>query len=140
MPGNQTQIIFVIKVEEDRSDEEAESESYNESIEDINPILNKLKMRIEHFEERLLELSKKQNSGSLTFYISYLKFHCRIFTKIMLPSIPAIVKRHWRTMMQDLSLAEIFPKPSLVSYKRAPNICDRLFRAKVPQSQHSDQK
>ena len=101
VPGNQTQIIFVIKVEEDRSDEEAESESYNESIEDINPILNKLKMRIEHFEESLPELSKKENSGSLSFYISYLKFHCRIFTKIMLPSIPAIVKSHWRLANND---------------------------------------
>ena len=49
-----------------------------------------------------------------------------------LPSIPAIVKRQWRTMIQDPRLKEIFPKPPLVAYKRPPNIKDKLIRAKVP--------
>ena len=49
-----------------------------------------------------------------------------------LPSIPSIVKKHWRTMAQDPRLKEIFPLPPLVAYKRPPNIRDSLIRAKVP--------
>ena len=49
-----------------------------------------------------------------------------------LPSIPAILKRHWRTMTQDPRLKEIFPVPPLVAYKRPPNIKDKLIRSKVP--------
>ena len=57
-----------------------------------------------------------------------------------LPSIPVIVKRHWRTMIQDPRLAEIFPLPPLVAYKRPPNIKDKLIRAKVPQASLKTQK
>ena len=49
-----------------------------------------------------------------------------------LPSIPGIVKKHWRTMVQDPRLKDIFPVPPLVGYKRAPNIKEKLIRAKVP--------
>ena len=49
-----------------------------------------------------------------------------------LPSIPTIVKKHWRTMVQDPRLKEIFPEPPLVAYKRPPNIKEKLIRAKVP--------
>ena len=50
-----------------------------------------------------------------------------------LPSIAKIVSRHWRTMKQDPYLAEVFPLPPLVAYKRPPNIKDKLIRAKVPE-------
>ena len=49
-----------------------------------------------------------------------------------LPSITNIVSRHWRTMRQDPYLAQVFPQPPLVAYKRPANIRDKLIRAKVP--------
>ena len=49
-----------------------------------------------------------------------------------LPSISGIVNKHWRTMVQDPRLKEIFPQPPLVAYKRPPNIKDKIIRAKVP--------
>ena len=47
--------------------------------------------------------------------------------------IAKIVSRHWRTMKKDPYLAEVFPLPPLVAYKRPPNIKDKLIRAKVPE-------
>ena len=49
-----------------------------------------------------------------------------------LPSIATIVKKHWRTMTQDPHMAEVFPLPPLVAYRRPPNLKDKLIRAKVP--------
>ena len=49
-----------------------------------------------------------------------------------LPAIPAIVRRHWRTMTTDPYLKEVFPLPPLVAYKRPENIRDKLIRSKVP--------
>ena len=49
-----------------------------------------------------------------------------------LPSIPAIVRKHWRTMTLDPRLKEIFPDPPLVAYKRPKNVRDTLIRSKVP--------
>ena len=43
-----------------------------------------------------------------------------------------IIRRHWRTMNQDPYLAEVFPQPPLVAYKRPQNIKDKLIRAKIP--------
>ena len=57
-----------------------------------------------------------------------------------LPSIPAIVKKHWRTMTQDPRLQEIFPVPPLVAYKRPKNIKDKLIRSRVPQQTTSRPK
>ena len=51
-----------------------------------------------------------------------------------LPSIPSIVKKHWRSMTLDPRLKEIFPDPPLVAYKRPQNIRDKLIRSKVPQT------
>ena len=50
-----------------------------------------------------------------------------------LPSISQIVSRHWRTMRQDPYLAQVFPQPPLVAYKRPANLRDKLIRAKVPE-------
>ena len=49
-----------------------------------------------------------------------------------LPSIPAIIQKHWRTMTQDPRLKEVFPAPPLVAYKRPQNIKEKLIRSKVP--------
>ena len=49
-----------------------------------------------------------------------------------LPSISGIIQKHWRTMKADPHLAETFPLPPLVAYKRPANIRDKLIRSKVP--------
>ena len=49
-----------------------------------------------------------------------------------LPGIPAIVKKHWRTMTLDPHLKEIFPLPPMVAYKRPENIRDKIICSKVP--------
>ena len=49
-----------------------------------------------------------------------------------LPSISGIVKKHWRSMVQDPHLAEVFPLPPLIAYKRPANIRDKLIRSKIP--------
>ena len=52
-----------------------------------------------------------------------------------LPSLPNIVKKHWRTMTaSDPHLKEVFPLPPLVAYKRPPNIRDKIIRSKIPAS------
>ena len=49
-----------------------------------------------------------------------------------LTSIAGIVKKHWRTMTADPHLAETFPLPPLIAYKRPANIRDKLIRTKLP--------
>ena len=49
-----------------------------------------------------------------------------------LPSITEIVKKHWRSMVKDPYLADVFKKSALIAYKRAQNIKDKIIRAKVP--------
>ena len=49
-----------------------------------------------------------------------------------LPSVNAIVKKHWRVMTQDPKLKEVFPDPPLIAYKRQKNLRQVLIRAKVP--------
>ena len=49
-----------------------------------------------------------------------------------LPSITVIVKKHWRTMVRDLYLADVFTEPPLIAYKRPQNIREKIVRAKVP--------
>ena len=49
-----------------------------------------------------------------------------------LPSINSIVKKHYRVMIQDPRMKEIFPDAPLIAYKRQKNIKEFLIRAKVP--------
>ena len=49
-----------------------------------------------------------------------------------LPSLSKILSKHWRVMTKDPYLAEIFPLPPMVSYRRPENLKDKLVRAKVP--------
>ena len=50
-----------------------------------------------------------------------------------LPSISKIVNKHYRTMAADPYLAEAFPLPPLIAYKRQKNIGDKAIRTKVPE-------
>ena len=75
--------------------------------------------------EALKKVIRPKNSQRPVFVINY---------DPRLPSVTQIVGRHWRTMKQDPYLAEIFPLPPLVAYKRPPNIKDKLIRAKIPDS------
>ena len=49
-----------------------------------------------------------------------------------LPSLTEIVRKHWRSMVKDPYLADVFKEPPLIAYKRAQNIKDKIIRAKVP--------
>ena len=49
-----------------------------------------------------------------------------------LPSINNIIHKHYRSMIQDPYMAEVFPNPPLVAYTRPKNIRDKLIRAKLP--------
>ena len=41
----------------------------------------------------------------------------------LLPSLPKIITKHWRSMVrEDSYLESVFPEPPLVSYKRQKNI------------------
>ena len=73
--------------------------------------------------EALKKVTKEKQSDRPVFVIHY---------DPRLPSIPAIIKKHWRSMIQDPRLKEVFPKPPLVAYKRPKNIRDKIIRSKVP--------
>ena len=49
-----------------------------------------------------------------------------------LPSITNIVKKHWRSMVKDPYLNQVFQEPPLIAYKRPKNIKEHIIRAKVP--------
>ena len=66
--------------------------------------------------EALQKVDKEKNSTRPVFIIHY---------DPKLPSIPAIVQKHWRTMIQDPRLKEVFPAPPLVAYKRPQNIREK---------------
>ena len=74
--------------------------------------------------EALKKVERAKTSKRPVFVVSY---------DPRLPSITKIVTRHWRTMHQDPYLADVFPLPPLVAYRRPPNIRDKLIRAKVPE-------
>ena len=74
-------------------------------------------------ERALLRVEKKMNHRRPVFSVEY---------HPSLPSISAILKKHWRVMTDDPHLKEIFPLPPMVAYRRPPNLKDKLVRAKVP--------
>ncbi len=53
-----------------------------------------------------------------------------------LPSVPKIIKKHWRTLTNDQKMQKIFPLPPMVAYKQPPNLKSVLCRAKLPQNKH----
>jgi hypothetical protein len=53
-----------------------------------------------------------------------------------LPSVPQIIKKHWRTLTKDQKMNKIFPLPPMVAYKQPPNLRSVFCRAKLPQNAH----
>ena len=53
-----------------------------------------------------------------------------------LPSVPGIIKKHWRTLTKDQKMQKIFPLPPMVAYKQPPNLKSVLCRAKLPHNKH----
>ena len=49
----------------------------------------------------------------------------------MLPSITQIVTKHWRSMIKNRHIHEIFPQPPMVAYKQSPNLKQVLCRARL---------
>ena len=49
-----------------------------------------------------------------------------------LPNITSITQKHWRAMRNmDSYLADVFPKPPMIAYRRPENLRDKLVRAKL---------
>ena len=58
-----------------------------------------------------------------------------------LPPIGNIVAKHWRTMTsRDKHLAEVFPRPPLIAFKRLQNIRQHIIIAKVHTQQRQQRK
>ena len=73
--------------------------------------------------DALKRVTRTKNSERPVFVITY---------DPRLPSIAGIIKKHYRTMVKDPHLAEAFPLPPLVAYRRPKNVRDKLIRSKVP--------
>ena len=73
--------------------------------------------------EALKRVVKQANNDRTVFVVTY---------DPRLPSISKIVNKHYRTMIQDPHLKEVFNKPFLIAYKRPKNIRQYLIRSKVP--------
>ena len=73
--------------------------------------------------EALKKVFKQKTTSRPVFVVKY---------DPRLPSVNKIVQKHYRTMVQDPYLAEVFPEPPLVAYTRPKNIRDKLIRAKLP--------
>lgn len=50
-----------------------------------------------------------------------------------LPSISQIINKHWRTMTLDPWMKEVYSLPPMVSFRRPPNLREKLIKAKVPE-------
>ena len=74
-------------------------------------------------EKALERVTKEKEKGRPVFSIEY---------HPALPSISHILKKHWRVMVDDPYLKDIFPKPPMVAYRRPKNLKEKLVRAKVP--------
>ena len=75
-------------------------------------------------EKALQEMVQKESDRRPVFVATY---------DPRLPDLPGIQKKHWRSMVtSDQYMAEVFPEPPLVAYRRQKNIKEFLVRAKVP--------
>jgi hypothetical protein len=83
--------------------------------------------------ERLTHLQKvlKKTNDRIVLALTY---------NPKLPSIPQIVKKHWRTMVKDQKMKKIFPAPPMVAYKQPPNLKSVLCRAQLPKNSHPKRK
>ena len=49
-----------------------------------------------------------------------------------LPCISSIILKHWRIMVQDPWMKEVFQNPPVVTYRRPSNLRDKLTRNRIP--------
>ena len=95
------------------------SREYHRNV--VNTAINKA-MKIPR-SDALKRVVREKSTDRVVFVVTY---------DPRLPSIPKIVSKHWRTMVQDPRMKEIFSSPPLVAYKRPANIKDKLIRSKMP--------
>ena len=74
-------------------------------------------------EVALKKVEKKEKPDRVIFSISF---------NPQLPCISSIIQKHWRTMVQDPWMKEVFQIPPMVTYRRPPNLRDKLIRARIP--------
>ena len=86
------------------------SRDYNSSIVDSA----KVRAKAIHREVALKKLEKKEKPDRVIFSIS------------LNPLLPSIIQKHWRTMVQDPWMKEVFQNP-MVTYRRPPNLRDKLI-------------
>jgi len=73
--------------------------------------------------EVALKVEKKEKPDRVKISISF---------NPQLPCISSIKRKHWRTMVQDPWMKEVFQNPPMVTYRRPPNLRDKLIRARIP--------
>ena len=49
-----------------------------------------------------------------------------------LPSVSHSLQKHWRVMISDPYLKQVFSKPPMVAFRRTQNLRSKLIKAKVP--------
>ena len=76
--------------------------------------------------EALKKVVKKSNKNKTVFVVMY---------DPRFPSLTRIVNKHFRTMIQDPHLKEVFSGGFIIAYKRPRNIRQLLIRSKVPPAQ-----
>ena len=102
------------------------SRNYNKNI--VQSAITRVKAldRLTH-----LQKVKKKTNDRIVLALTY---------NPKLPSIPQIVKKHWRTMVKDQKMKKIFPSPPMVAYKQPPNLKSVFCRAQLPKNSHPKRK
>ena len=95
------------------------SRDYNSSIVDSAIVRAKAISR----EVALKKVEKKEKPDRVIFSISF---------NPQLPCISSIIQKHWRTMAQNPWMKEVFQNPPMVTYRRPPNLRDKLILARIP--------
>ena len=79
--------------------------------------------------EALKRVVKKQETDRKVFSVLY---------DPRLPKLSSIVTKHWRVMVNnDSRCREVYKKPPMVSFRRPPNLKDKLVRAKLPPTRNT---
>ena len=81
---------------------------------------------MKQFRERALERVDKSKDQSKRRPVFSVEYHPA------LSQLSKTLQEDWRVMIDDPHLKEVFPLPPLVSYRRPPNLKEKLVRAKIP--------
>ena len=90
-------------------------------------IINKARERISGIsrQEALKRVEKETTKQGTRCFVT--EYHPS------LPSMGPLLRKHWSVMVErDTRLKEIFPKPSMVAYRRGSSLKELLVRAKMP--------